>query len=477
MAWDKGFEAAFSPRSVAIVGVTRDVSQVAQPLGGGIRFISHLKSLGFQGNIYPVNPNASDILGLRAYPNLSSIPEPIDLVIVSVPAPFVPQVLEECARVGAKNVFVFTAGFRESGEPNGAKLEERIADIAAKGGLRILGPNCMGFHIPKARFSTLIDYPSKDGAVSFLSQSGGLAVEYIQQVGNRGIGLSKVISYGNALLMDGTDFLQYLREDPETRFVGMYMEGTKDGRKLLELVHETNRTRPVVIWKGGLTKWGTKAVASHTASLAGEEGIWDAFFKQTGATRVDSLDELVDATVAFMRLHSLNGKGVALIGGGGGNSVAFSDTCSREGLEVPTFSQKTQDTLRDFIPVAGASIRNPVDAGRVLRDKALLERTIGALAADPSISAVVVGYRMGYDSVSEADEETFAECISSMATEKPNGKPVIAVLSYSGRNLQVSGRMARMESRFIEAGVAFYPSLARASRALAKLAQYRRSQT
>ena len=205
-----------------------------------------------------------------------------------------------------------------------------------------------------------------------------------------GIYFSKVISFGNVLFLDSTDFLEYVAAEPETGIICMYLEGVRDGRRLAQLVREVNKTKPVIVWKGGLTKWGAKAVASHTGSLGGEREIWDAFYRQTGAVRVDTMDELLDVTMTFLYLDPLSSRRLALLGAGGGNSVAGADVCAREGLELPTLSQKTLNELRSFIPPEGTSIRNPLDIGLVIRNIEFLLRALEPVAADPVIDCIIL---------------------------------------------------------------------------------------
>ncbi|MBM3947459.1 MAG: hypothetical protein FJ315_08720, partial [SAR202 cluster bacterium] len=216
MAWDPALESAFHPQSVAIVGASSTPPPNDRQWGGGYMFIRHFQELGFPGRIYPVNPKASTIRGLQAYPSLTAIPEPVDLVIVAVPARVAPQVLEDCIKANAKNVHMFTSGYSETGEEEGRQRERELVQIARAGGLRIIGPNCMGLHVPAARISTMDGTPTPPGVVGMVSQSGGHASGFIRYTTEQGIGVSKVISFGNGLILESTDFLEYLAKDPET---------------------------------------------------------------------------------------------------------------------------------------------------------------------------------------------------------------------------------------------------------------------
>ncbi len=484
MAWDPEFEVAFNPKTVAIVGAQRK----SPPWGD---FVANLQRAGFRGRIYPINPKAVDgeIRGLKAYPDLASVPEPIDLVIVTVPAAAVASVLEDCIAANAKNVHIFSAGFGETGEEKRIEMERQIGEIAKRGGLRIVGPNCMGLHVPAVGLTTWDVFDPKAGPVAFLSQSGGHAGVFTGDGARFGIYFSKAVSFGNALGFDSTDFLEYLATDPETGIICMYLEGVKDGKRLIELVREINKTKPVIVWKGGLTTWGAKAAASHTGSLAGEEEIWDAFYRQTGTVRVDTLEELFDVTMTFLYLDPLPSRRIALFGAGGGNSVAGADVCAREGLELPTLIEKTLRELGSFIPPEGTSIRNPLDIGIVLRDINLLLRALQPVAADPGIDSIVFAMPIslvlsGIDRAALASQDAqvllpamdrqvrkVLDTIIKFDHEDIHRKPLIVVLQ-AGMGPPVPGLRGRVQRELYEANIPVYLSLERASRALGKFIQF-----
>ena len=480
MAWNPCFEAAFRPRAVAVAGASRDP---------GIRFdfVAVLQQAGFAGNIYPVNPKAdgSKINGLKVYPDLASIPEPVDLVIVSVPSPAVPTVLEDCITANITNVHIFTAGFKETGQENGIELERRIQEIADKGGLCVVGPNCMGLHIPAARVTT---WPAvaftESGSVAMLSQSGGHAGQFVRLSSQLGVGLSKVVSYGNASVLDGIDFLEYLATDSETQIICMYMEGTRDGGKLTAMVREINKHKPVIVWKGGLTEWGSRAVFSHTGSLGGEKQVWDAFYRQTGAIRADSVEELVDLAIAFRYLAPPSGRRAALMGAGGGNSVAGADVCAREGLELPLLRTRTLEELKKIIPSDGTFIRNPLDIGVVIWDINLLLQALEPVAADPVIDTVIFSQFVGVPprlrqtldvdaqrEFAENQAKTVMDRLIEFAKGNSHQKPLIVVLQ-EGAGGAAPGQIEGIQQKLLREGIPAYRSLERASRALSRFLQY-----
>jgi len=335
----------------------------------------------------------------------------------------------------------------------------------------------MGLNVASANMWTLHWAQKDSGQVAFLSQSGGHAQFYVGYAGEFGIRFSKVISYGNALMMDSTDFLEYLATDPETKIITMYLEGVKDGKKLTELVREINPTKPVIIWKGGLTESGARAVASHTGSMAGEEAIWNAFFKQTGAVRVSKTDEMADVAMTFLYMAPPQGRRVAIIGGGGGNVVSAADVCAGEGLEVPVLTADTQAKLRKFIPPAGNSIRNPLDAEVVLRQLPLFQRTLEIVAADPLIDMLIVDQHLDRMHAEGKDQvKNLTDLMQQFAAKHGRQKPMAAILYTWGGDPEVRAERSRMNRELPRAGIPVYRSLPRASRALAKFAMYHQFQ-
>jgi acyl-CoA synthetase (NDP forming) len=467
----------FFPKSVAVVGAS------SNPKGwGGTNFVLRLRDLEFPGKIYPVNPKATEILGLKTYPKVSAIPEPVDLIIVAIAAPGVPQVLEDCITAGVKNVHIFTSGFGETGEEEGRTLEAHIREIIQRGKLRVVGPNCMGLYVPASRLAAWGAKPAGVGPVAFLSQSGGHGEILTVHAQGLGVYFSKMISFGNASGLQVTDFLDYLRMDPDTEIITMYLEGIRDGNGFTGLIREINRTKPVIIWKGGLTESGSRAVASHTGSMAGESRIWDAFFAQTGAVRVNSLEEIVDVVLAFQHLRPPKGRRTLLLGGGGGNSVAFADICGRQGLEIPPLSENTRDELNTFIRLAGNSTRNPLDLWMVQWDAQLFRRVIERSIADPVIDLAIVDRVVGDFDADFYDEQHREERIkeyhesnkflTGLAHNNPHKKPLVITTNMYGNDLHYSGPAERLRREFVSAGVPAYGSLESAARALDRFIAY-----
>ena len=463
----KSFGEGFPPRNIAIVGVSR-TDQTNHPGYTGLGLLRMLKNSGFRGELYPVNPYATDIAGFQVYNSLASVPKPLDLVIITVPAPVVPQVIEDCVKAGALNVQITTSGFGETGE-EGKKLEHRIKEIASQGGLRVIGPNCMGFHIPSMNMKMHPDSPLVPGPVAFVSQSGGHARIFLLRGPEMGFGFSKAISYGNALVMDAPDFLEYFATDPETRIICLYLEGAKDGRRLMELVKRINPHKPILIWKGGLTESGARAAVSHTSSLGGTRQVWDAFFKQTGAIQVSSVEEMAEVAMLLLMLKPSQSKRVAVFAAGGGSSVATGDICSEEGIDLPTFSPATREGLLQFIPLVNQGLANPIDVPGVVSSSPRLVRTYEILNADPSIEYIM--FHLGADfflgPVRGVIEELHHH-ISNSPSLQSHAKPIIVAVSDEGRVKDTESVAQPLRKQ----GIPTFNSLRQACRALNRFANY-----
>ncbi len=461
---------AFDPKAVAIVGVSRDD---ANPPPGytGLKILRLLRDAGFQGRLYPVNPRATAIEGLPAYPSVRALPEPPDLVIVTIPAQAVPPVIEDCLAAGAVNVHVCSAGFTETGQPEGRAAEERLREAASHARLRIVGPNCLGYHVPAARMNMYQEAPLLDGPVAFLSQSGGHAQDYVGYGPRLGIGFSKVVSYGNALFMDATDFLEYLADDPRTQVVCLYIEGTRDGPRLRRLVRETGRSKPVIVWKGGLTSQGARAAATHTSSLAGNARVWDAFFKQTGAVPVGSIEEMADTAMTFLRLKPLALARAAVIVGGGGSNVANGDICAQEGIEVPPLGPETRATLLELLSLVNQSVVNPIDSPAIPYKAGLLRQVLEALTGDPSVDLVIMHMTPFFPRRATPEAlAAFKACITDFGRRVPE-KPVVVAIRGSDR---MGADAEAMVHDMRAAGITTYSSIRAACRALKRFADYHR---
>ena len=466
----RSFGEAFPPESVGIVGVSQK-EQTRAPGYSGLKLFRNLRTSGYRGRLYPINPRAAEIDGIKTYPDVLSVPEPLDLVVITVPAASVPRVLEDCITAKARNVQICTSGFGETGTEEGKKLDSTIREIILRGNLRVLGPNCMGFHIPSVKYRMFEELELVFGPVAFITQSGGHARTFLLHGPEVGIGFSKVISYGNALTMDAVDFLDYLIADPETGIICMYLEGIKDGKRLVELVKRVNAEKPVLVWKAGLTDPGARASASHTGSLKGDREIWNAFFRQTGAVRVGSLNEMLDATMSFLHLKPALGVKAAVLGIGGGATVANGDTCGQEGIETPPLSEETIRGMSEYILLVNQGMANPMDIPGVVANPAVLSRVLELVTSDPQTDLVIVCVTAEFLSGAWGDAMPgFKRSLKGFLEAHPGGKPTVVAIEDEGY-LCDSERSAR-ELR--EAGIPVFLSLARACRALRRFAGYHR---
>ncbi len=469
MAWNPELEKAFTPRSVAVLGASR-----SRMRGGGNQFIWSILSMGYEGNLYPINPAAEEVLGLKCYPSLASLPETPDLVIMAVNARRAEEALQECIHRGAHNIHMFTAGFAETGEEEGAALAEKLREIAARGKLNIVGPNCMGIYSPRGRISPWGPLPTEVGPIAMITQSGALGSEFVRMAPDYNLRMSKVISYGNGYVLDSTDYLEYFENDPETKYIGMYLEGVRDGPKLLRMVQRIAPKKPIVILKGGLTAAGARAVASHTGSLAGQDAVWGAFFAQSGAIRVDSIEEMVDTLQALVRLPPCTGRGAALIGSAGGNGVITTDICVREGLSVPDISEDIQKELRGFVGVAGTSVRNPLDVAMQLRGAEDFIRVVDIVAKDPAIDILLMTAQVFPRNLPWwGSARDLAKYFIRFA-KKPHRQPFVVAMRCTSERLATERDRLQVSGRLLKAGIPVFKTMERACRALYKFTGYYR---
>ncbi len=457
-------------RSIAVLGATPP-----RPNFPGI--FECVRRFGFSGRLYPVNPKAKTYDGIKFYPSLSSLPEKVDLVIVSIPAPLVPEALKECVATGNKNIHIFSAGFKETGEEEGARLQVEIETIAREGGLHVIGPNCMGFYIPASRMLTWTDASKESGPVSLVSQSGGNAQDFTHYISSTyNIHFSKCVSFGNALTLDSTDFIDYLAHDEETKIIAMYLEGVKDGPRLLQQIREISPQKPVILYKSGLTESGARAVSSHTGSMAGGEKLWKAFFRQTGAIPVDSIEEMADVTLAVHHIGDAHGRRTTVLGIGGGNGVAVADSCAHVGLELPAFSPELTTKLRKSIGIDGSMIRNPIDSVIAFASLPVMGETLELLAQSGEIDNFIISMSLDWLTLKKEESGTYAETVASYLAEEgrkhTHGKPLIAVLRQYQPDPEIKECIPLVEKVLLAGGIPVYKSLPQAVSALSKLVTY-----
>lgn len=453
-------EFLFHPKSIAIVG---SPSQPAANQGAGV-FLDALISFGYEGNIYPVNPKANEIRGYTTYPDFMSIPETPGLVICCIPASLVPSLVDDCAKRGVKAISIYTAGFGEA-SAEGRGVEREMASLARRGGMRLIGPNCMGLYCPRSRLSYSPLLSREAGSVGMFCQSGGNSLALVIMANYLGIHFSKVISYGNAADLAEAELLEYLAQDVETKIICAYIEGAKDGRRFFRVLNQTTKSKPVAILKGGRTGAGAEAASSHTGSLASDERKWQALCRQSGAVEVYSLEGMVDFIEACLHMKPPAGNRVGIIAWGGGPSVLSTDDAESVGLAVPRFSPELRQKLNRFISEAGSSIGNPVDSA-MLAEPSLLSETIRIVADSGEVNVVLVRlpFAVGGPPFDMAVMKAAARAV--FETGRITGMPLALVMPH-GDTAESSGQFMELRRLCLEAHFPLFSTTSRAARALA----------
>lgn len=440
----------FYPRTVALIGATdkRD-----KPGTAILENLAH-----FHGAVYPVNPKHETLLGHRCYPSIMDVPDEIDLAIIALPAALVEQELDAVNRKGIKRVILISSGFAEAGEA-GIRMQKRIADKAKQYGIRVIGPNALGvyntdngldsFFVSRERVSRPVP-----GRLSIISQSGAITVILMEALARDGLGLAKAVNYGNRLDVDEADALDYLADDAQTGAVAMYMESVGDGRKFLKAAKAFGAKKPLVIWKAGKHEMGAVAVASHTATLAGTYGLYQAAFRQAGAIEVLGFDHMIDAAKALALMeYPCVGDRLLIVTNGGGMAVAASDQAQLEGFTMPAMPQAVRERLQQSFPSFFVT-SNPIDITGSGRNEDYATALTEAL---PHYDAAVVIVLMGSTTVTEKATEFIARACHEAK------KPVVCCI------LQGLGYTHEAMSALLKLGVPVYPSPERAVRALAAL--------
>ena len=378
------FERLFFPRAIGIIGASND------PAGGGF-FVRALRGK-FRGNIYLFNPRLAGkiLLGQKVYGSILEISEPIDYVIIAVPARVVPKVLEEVGQKSIPFCTIFSSGFREVGNE---ELEEITIQTARKYNIRIIGPNCIGVYNPKGGLFFAYEQSRKSGNLGGIFQSGGIAQNISQLIVSYGLYASKFISIGNSLDLSPVEFLEYFLNDEYTKIIGLYIESLRSieqGRNFMDLVKKCNLSRkPVILWRAGYGEATKKAILSHTGGLAGNNAIWKAVGKQTGSCIVSNSNELAALASAFNLTRLPNTRNVGVIGIGGGSTIEAIDILERYNLTIPQLSDKIINKMKRFVPDVNTNLSNPIDLGGMGIQPNIYYRTILALDKDPNISAII----------------------------------------------------------------------------------------
>lgn len=463
-------ERAFNPRAVAVVGDKRAL---------GYLWLNALKP--FVGKVYSVQVSKDEIPGIEAlgvpnYMSLLDIPDEVDYVVCAVNRVVSPRIVADCIDKGVTAVTLFTSGFAETEQEDGVRLQQELGDMARKAGLLLIGPNCMGIYNPSLGLRQSEEQPwGEAGNVGFISQSGTHCINFSHLGYAHGIRCSKTVSYGNAEVLDVADYLDYLTDDPQTELIGMYVEGPRDGRRFFDALRRAARLKPVVVWKGGQTEAGARAIYSHTAALATEDALWNAAMRQAGAVTADSLEEIVDVVKGLLYIKPGTGRRVGLVAMTGGQSVVIADAFGRANLDVPLLSPASYDELASFFNIIGGSYRNPLDAGGTLAmgfrmDN--LQRMLDILAKDANVDAVVLESAAGFLRRRGLMSTTLLDNLLSLFSDYKERcpKPFLMILQPG----HLEGAMVDIRDKFLERGIATFSGFQQGANALSKVISYHR---
>jgi acyl-CoA synthetase (NDP forming) len=460
----------FNPHTVAVVGDKRAM---------GYMWLHCMET--FAGKTYSVQIDPAEIPGIEAlgvpnYPSLTDIPDEIDYVVCAVPRPIAARIVAGCAEKKVGAVALFTSGFAETETEEGVEEQRKITEIAREHDLLLIGPNCMGIYNRRLGVRHSTDQPAGDpGNVAFISQSGTHCINFSLVGSVHGVRCSKTVSFGNAVILDAPDYIDYFAQDAETEVIAMYIEGVKDGPRLLASLRAASRRKPVVVWKGGTTSAGARAVYSHTASLASDGAVWDAAMRQAGAIQVANLDETIDTVKALTLAKAATGGRMGLVAMTGGQSVVITDAFEREGLEVPLLTTASYAKLAEFFNIIGGSYRNPLDAGGTIGmgfAPANLQKLFEILEADAHIDAVAMEVSGTFLARRMKQNPGMIDALVDVLAKQADesAKPFLAI-AHPGH---VEDVMAEVRQRLLYRGVATFTSFQAAARAYARALEYRR---
>jgi acyl-CoA synthetase (NDP forming) len=465
-----GLRPFFEPESVAVIGASRS------PGKGGYNIIENLLRLGYAGQVYPINPRAKEILGLPSYPGLKQTPARPELALIVLPPSLVLASVQECIEAGIKAVIIESAGFAEM-DASGARMEKRLARMAGEAGVRIMGPNSVGTMNPYACFDSSLGrlnelfLPEGDirrGSVGFIGQTGLFTGVYLPLI-NSELGISKVACLGNKCDVDESDMLEYFGDDPRTKVITMYLESISDGQRFMRLSRRIIEDKPIIVVKSAVTRRGARASATHTGSIAGEDHIYDAAFRQTGIIRVDNFERLWDAARALVMAKRPPGDRVAVINLAGSGCVTAADACVRHGLRIAELSPSTREKIKTVYP-DWWHVRNPVDVWVAIEAsgfKAAYLTATRAVLEDGGVDAAVV--ILG--AIDWMAGEDVPALFAGINKDFPD-KPVLAVCPLGDREVYL-----KLHQGFQDIGIPCYTRDEAAIAALAILYHYRQSAT
>jgi acyl-CoA synthetase (NDP forming) len=382
----KQLDRIFNPGSVAVVGAS------ANPGKMGFMCVGNLLEAGFGGRVYPVNPGLAQLFGLKAYPSVSAIPGEVDLAMVVIPAEQTLAAIEDCVAKGVKGAILISGGFGEVGTGLGAELQAELKATADKGGMKIIGPNTLGFVNPRARLNASFQYTlslSQTGNVAVVAQSGGTAIYIVHALTNHNVGISKAIGLGNRCNLDFDELVGYFGQDKDTRVIVLYVEGLEQPERLFEAARKVARRKPIVVYKGGRGEEMSRATIAHTGTPAGDYDFYEGAFRQAGMLAVDSITEVVDIAKALSFQPAAEGNRVAVISVQAGPAIIMADKCREQGLALAEFSAATKGRLKELVSPLNAA-DNPVDLAWKSDEFDTCREIIKAIMNDDGVDAIIV---------------------------------------------------------------------------------------
>lgn len=445
----------FQPESVAIIGATPKEGKVGKAILEN--FISK-----FKGRIYPVNPQYDEVLGLKCYKSIKDLPEPPDLAVIAIPAPLVPSALKELGEKGCKSVVIISGGFRETGTPEGIRLENELVKISKEYDIRVIGPNCIGIFDNWSGVDTFFTAKMRKpprGHVGFISQSGAFATALMDWMAYHGIGVSRAISYGNKIDVDDVDLLEFLGADDKTKVILMYIEGLREGRGKLfiETAGKVACRKPVVVYKAGKTTRGGRAASSHTAAMAGDYSVYRAAFKQAGIIEAESFDEMMDIVRIFLDQPLMKGNRVFIVTDAGGVGVMLTDALTSEGFDIPVTPRDLREKLRSILP-PHCIVENPIDLTGDTDDERYI-RVLELLAKRDDVDAIAVVALPQIPGL----KGTFIDYLGDLKRECD--KPLVALTIGSEVSMKTAEKLR-------EKGITVFESPERLAKALKALRNY-----
>jgi acyl-CoA synthetase (NDP forming) len=448
----------FLPESIAIIGASNTDGK------WGNMMVTRPVQSGYRGRIYPINPKEKTIYGVKAYPSIGDVPDAVDLAIFTIPAEMVPSAMEACVKKGVRAGVIISAGFAETG-PKGEKLQNETARIARNGGIRFIGPNCMGFWSSTIRLNTAFQFMPKPGGISFVSQSGTMGGYLLETANNKGYGFNSFLSVGNQADLSMADYVEYLGEDPMTKVIVLYIEGLKNAGRFMENAAKVIRKKPIIVYKAGRTESGSRATMSHTASIAGSDTVFEAACRQVGIIRTYDVIHAFDLAEALSKQPLPGGNRVAIVSGGGGHCVVSTDACGVLGLEVPELDKKTSEKIHKLLLPHAPFPKNPIDMAADPRLDTVT-KILSILAEDPHIDIIMATAPFFRDITEPKIIRKLLDTVVALS-EIPHqfGKPLLAMTHRS-----------RMQGIFFEImknkGIPFYEFPEEAARAAYGLFRY-----